>query len=99
MNALMDSAPLIAGGNWDHGGFWWFPFALLWLVLLGVAVWLVVRALRPPRGSGSERASEILAERYARGEVSGAEYRERLDELRRHSGGTRGPGGSGGVSA
>jgi uncharacterized membrane protein len=28
-----------------------------------------------------ERAREILAERYARGEISGEEYRERRDEI------------------
>jgi len=28
---------------------------------------------------------ERLAERYARGELSGEQYRERLDELQRHS--------------
>jgi hypothetical protein len=39
-----------------------------------------------------------LAERYARGEISGAEYRERLDELRKDRRHSR-TGGSGGVSA
>jgi putative membrane protein len=82
MTAFHDIAPLIAGSNWDHGGFWWFPFALLWVTVLGTTIWLVARNVRPRERSGSERAREILAERYARGELTGEEYRERLDELR-----------------
>jgi uncharacterized membrane protein len=33
--------------------------------------------------SDTQRATDILAERYARGEVSSEEYRERLEELRK----------------
>jgi putative membrane protein len=84
MSAFYDMTPLIAGSNWDHGGFWWFPFMLLWIAVLGAVIWLVVRASRRrEQGSGLERASDVLAERYARGELSGEEYRERLEELRR----------------
>jgi putative membrane protein len=82
MSVFHDIAPSIAGSHWDHGGFW-FPFALLWVVVLGAAIWLVARNLRPRERSGIERAREILAERYARGELAGEEYRQRLDELRR----------------
>ena len=32
--------------------------------------------------SGDERARDILAERFARGELTGEEYRERLEQLR-----------------
>jgi putative membrane protein len=84
MSAFHDMTPLIAGSNWDHGGFWWFPFTLLWIAVLGGVIWLVVRATRRrEQGSGLERASDILAERYARGELSSEEYRERLEELRK----------------
>jgi putative membrane protein len=75
-------ASLIAGANWDHGGFWWLPFGLLWIVVLSAAIWLVARTVRRGEPSGVERAKDILAERYARGELSGEEYRERLDEFR-----------------
>ncbi len=84
MSAFHDIAALAAGSNWDHGGFWWFPFALLWVVLLGTAIWFIACNVRRGEPSGLERARDILAERYARGEVSGEEYRERLDELSRH---------------
>jgi putative membrane protein len=84
MTAFRDIAPLLAGSGWDHGGHWWFPFTLLWIAVLGTAVWLVARNLRERERSGVDRARDILAERYARGELSGEEYRERLDELGRH---------------
>jgi putative membrane protein len=82
MNTFHDIAPVIAGSNWDHGGFWWFPFTLLWIAVLVAAIWFVVRTVRRSERSGVERATDILAERYARGELSREEYRERLDELR-----------------
>jgi putative membrane protein len=84
VSAFHHIAPLVAGSHWDHGGFWWFPFAVLWVVVLGTAIWFVALKLGPRERSGLERAREILAERYARGEVNGEEYRERLDELSRH---------------
>ena len=80
MTALHDIAPLLAGGNWDHGGFLWLPFGLLWLLVLGAFAWLILRTARRER-AGTDRAREILAERFASGELSGDEYRERLREL------------------
>ena len=41
-----------------------------------------LEAPRPPRRP-LDSARALLAERYARGELSGEEYRERLDELSR----------------
>jgi len=46
-------------------------------------VWFVVGRRcwhRPP--SDIDRARGILAERFARGELTGEEYRERLEQLR-----------------
>ena len=81
MTTLMDIASTTAAAHWDHGGGWWIPFAIIWIALVGTVVWLVVRALRSRGPTGMDRAREILAERYARGEISGEEYRERKDEL------------------
>jgi putative membrane protein len=81
MTALHDIAPLLAGSNSDHGGFWWAPFGLLWLVVLGTGIWLVLRSTARRKRTGVDRAREILAERYASGELSRDEYRERLAEL------------------
>ena len=73
----------VVGSHGEHDGYW-FPFAFLWLVLLGLVVWFVVRGgrwrHRPP--SDLDRARGILAERFARGEITGEEYRERLEQLR-----------------
>ena len=66
--------------DWDHH--WWPIWPLLWAALIGVAVWLIVRR-RNRRSDPLDRAREILAERYARGDVTGEEYRARLDDLRR----------------
>jgi putative membrane protein len=68
--------------DWEHG--WWPIWPLLWLGVIATVVWLITRrrwtAGRPP--SGSDRAKEILAERYARGEITSEEYRERSEQLR-----------------
>ena len=53
---------------------------MLWLVALGTVVWLVLRRTARRERTGVDRARDILAERYASGELSRDEYRERLDE-------------------
>jgi len=72
-----------AGAGW--GGWTWFWLApLSAMLLIAVAVlagWLVWRATRKPEGVSLDRAREVLAERYARGELSGDEYRDRLSQL------------------
>jgi len=73
-------APVIADSNWHHDGAWWLPFGLLWIAVLGAAIWFIVRNVKPRERS----ATDILAERYARGELGSEEYRERLAELRSH---------------
>jgi putative membrane protein len=78
MNLHHNITALIADSNWHHHGAWWFPFGLLWFAVLAAAVFLVVRKT----GHRTPSATEILAERYARGELSNEEYRERLAELR-----------------
>ncbi|MFO7294159.1 MAG: SHOCT domain-containing protein [Actinomycetes bacterium] len=63
------------------GGGMWFPLIpfLFFLFWVGVAVFFGRRWRREPRRSGEE----ILAERYARGEITEEEYRERREVLRR----------------
>jgi putative membrane protein len=66
----------------EHG--WWWPiWPLLWVAVIGTAVWLLLRRRRAAEGpsDASGRAREILAERFARGEITSEEYRERLDQL------------------
>ena len=69
-------------GTWDNG--WGFVMMLLSFVFIAaivVGVVLLVRSSsrdeQPPRAPGSDRALEILGERFARGEIDQAEYEER----------------------
>jgi putative membrane protein len=70
--------------DWDGGGWWVMGVMMMafWVVLIAVVVWLVVRRPDVPGAPPANRAREILAERYARGEISTEEYHERLDALR-----------------
>lgn len=81
-----------AGDGWDHmggwGGGWMWLWGLAMMALFVVLiVWLVRASSGGPSGphsparSSTDRAREILAERYARGELSTEEYRERVTEL------------------
>ena len=71
---------------WDRGGGWWWLFGTLmmlgWIALVGLAIWWVVRTTQGRQPEPFERAKEILAERYARGELTTDEYRDRVDALR-----------------
>jgi putative membrane protein len=65
--------------NTGNGGHDWWPFPWLLVVLL-VVLFVWRRGCWPRRGGG---ARSILAERFARGEISAEEYRERLGQLGR----------------
>jgi putative membrane protein len=84
---IHSSAPL-AHPYWHGGGwFWLWPLVPLgWVLVVLFVVWLIVRGR--PRGPWATHWSPpgpdpraILAERYARGEISHDEYRERLSHL------------------
>lgn len=80
---------------WDGGGGWvWMAFMpLLWIVLIGFAVWAVVRlthhptdrtgghdANEPPR----ETPEEILDRRFASGEIDADAYTQARERLAVH---------------
>ncbi len=73
-------------GWWGHmdgwgGGWMWLwgtPMMLSWVAIIAAAVWLVTRSRDGVRPSS---ARELLDERYARGELTTEQYRERLDHL------------------
>lgn len=54
----------------------------VWLVLIVSVAWLI--AVRPGSQSRAptDRAREVLAERYAQGEIDAEEYRDRLGAAR-----------------
>jgi putative membrane protein len=79
-------ATLVMGQMWegDHMGTgWWWVMGIGWLVFLALIVVLAVVLVRgftsrAARGS----ADDILAERFARGEIDEDEYRRRQSALR-----------------
>ena len=84
MNASHDVAMILAqpAHAWGAGGGGWWPLlGVLWLALVVTAIWLVARGFRRREPSGLDRAKEILAERFARGELTADEYQERLGQL------------------
>lgn len=55
------------------------PF--FFLFFLFVACWFFFCRFRTYERPAGERAKDILAERYARGEISAEEYRERHEQI------------------
>ena len=71
--------------GYGMGLFWVWPV----LVVAGIiaVVWALTRASstsRPHGSSGQERARQILQERFARGEITEQELRERMRVLDEH---------------
>jgi putative membrane protein len=69
---------VLAGFGWG-GGPWFLFFPLLWIGLF-VGAFFLFRRRRDHWQTHS--AEEVLAERYAKGEISADEYRQRLGVLR-----------------
>jgi putative membrane protein len=76
LTTILASAVLAKGGDG-----WWPLWLLFWLVIVAAVAWFLWRRWRRPRGDGLDRAREIVAERYAKGELTSDEYRERLAQL------------------
>jgi putative membrane protein len=80
---VLAAIPLLAPDeDWGHG--WWPLWLVVWATLIGTVAWLVLKR-RDNRRDPFDGARALLAERYARGELSAEEYRARLDELQRNS--------------
>ena len=74
---MFDTSAVLADSSWTTNAWWPFP----WLLILVVVALLLWR-----RGCGTPRigsAHSILAERFARGEISADDDHERLEQLRR----------------
>jgi putative membrane protein len=79
---MLSTLPLFThDGDWGHH--WWPLWLLFWAALIVALVWLVGKRRRWHARDPFDQARAILAERYARDELSADEYRKRLDELRR----------------
>lgn len=64
------------------GGFMW----IVWLLLIAVVAWLIATLVgwrgRASNSTGTS-ATDIVKERYARGEIDRTEYEQKLQDLRR----------------
>ena len=90
-NVLAEAIALLIHHNgpwdgWGGGEWWWFVGRMFFLTVWVFLIVLAVRWFRLGGGrrgpTGMERARDILAERYARGEISTEEYKERIERLR-----------------
>lgn len=80
---LITATELLVHGGWEHGhGYWWPIFPLFWVLFWGLLIFGLFRFRRGGRGHHRHSAEDILAETYARGDISVDEYRERLSVLR-----------------
>ena len=79
------------GGGWGWGG--WILMTLVMVLFWAAVITALVLAVRYLTGAGghrnlgnsaSTRAEDVLAERFARGEIDDDEYRKRLTLLREH---------------
>lgn len=81
--AMLELTTLTTIGAWHDGGGWHHGHLWIWMLLWGLVLALVFPALwrsrRAPRPCDTART--ILAERYAKGEITPEEYRERLATL------------------
>lgn len=82
MNGMYDD------GGWDWGLMMFMP--LIWIVLVGVVVWAVVRTTRHeiPQAAAGHRAGEpresprdVLDRRYASGEIDAEAYTSARNHL------------------
>ena len=74
---------MIADANWGPGP-WILLVPLVWIAVIATFFWLVRgrRGWGPPRHSGPS-ALEILDRRFAEGDLSAQEYRDRRQVLDR----------------
>jgi putative membrane protein len=71
---------LAEANGWGPGG-WWPIFPIFWLLFWGVLIFAIFR-FRRGRWPAGHSGEGVLAERYARGEISEDEYKERLNVLK-----------------
>ena len=75
------------GSGWDHmngwgGGWMWLWGVAMMAGFVALVVWLVRNnSTTSVPIDPTDRAKEILAERFAKGELSSDEYRERVSHL------------------
>ncbi len=95
-SALISMVPTILNGNDTHhpmedwsmmGGAWWIWIVIIIAVILLVGLLLVLLMGEDRRGGAKsdtmKSAEQLLDERYARGEITEEEYKEKKKEMRK----------------
>jgi putative membrane protein len=78
-----DTAQVLLAHNGDGPGDWWPIFPILWLLVIGTVITTIALSRRRHHALAGPRAGEAkLAERFAAGEITEQEYRERRAVLR-----------------
>ncbi|HET6951953.1 MAG TPA: SHOCT domain-containing protein [Acidimicrobiales bacterium] len=69
---------------WDGDGGWgpWVAMTFIMLAFWGVVIWAVVSVVRSAGAGRARDAEDVLAERFARGEIDEDEFRRRREVLR-----------------
>ena len=79
---------MMGWGGYDMGWLGMGAGLLIWVLLIGLAVWVVWRltSTRPASGSmpSGETAEDVLRRRFAAGEIDAEEYERRIAVLRKH---------------
>jgi putative membrane protein len=84
LGLIVDHLPYDHHGWGDNDGWGWigmFFFMFLWVAAVALFIWALVNR-SPAVPVPGDRPREILAERYAKGELTTEEYHERLEALR-----------------
>jgi putative membrane protein len=69
--------------GWDGGPGWWLAFPFLWFALwVGVIAYVVTRFRRGGPPWARHAGQSVLDERFARGDITADEYRERRAVLK-----------------
>ncbi len=80
---LTEATVLAGADRWGSPGPWWPLFPLLWLlIVIGVVTSFVLIGRRHRNRAGARAGESRLAERFAAGDITGDEYRDRLAVLK-----------------
>lgn len=66
---------------WHDTPWMWLSMLAFWSLFVVFAYYAIKGLTDPTAAHGAPKATEILDERYARGEISVEEYRERRESL------------------
>ena len=68
------------GGDWGWGA--WLAMSLMMLAFLAVAIWVFLSVTHTSSDDRRDSGEDILADRFARGEIDENEYRHRRELIR-----------------